>query len=143
MQAMRPKDFEELGSPKSEKAPFVRQIVYEIRRTSGFRGFYSGIQANLLKGVLASSISFGIWENLKNLINYKSKWILVYDRLVSKMGPWIPDWLETVIFWSKMTNYMLTKIINHKTVDYTIRIFGIPLLILTLHHYLLLLYLLK
>ena len=50
MQAMRPKDFEELGSPKSEKAPFVRQIVYEIRRTSGFRGFYSGIQANLLKG---------------------------------------------------------------------------------------------
>jgi len=73
MQAMRPKDFEELGSPKSEKAPFVRQIVYEIRRTSGFRGFYSGIQANLLKGVLASSISFGIWENLKNLINYKSK----------------------------------------------------------------------
>ena len=90
MQAMRPKDFEELGSPKSEKAPFVRQIVYEIRRTSGFRGFYSGIQANLLKGVLASSISFGIWENLKNLINYKSKWILVYDRLVSNwdlLGP--------------------------------------------------------
>ena len=73
MQAMRPKDFEELGSPKSEKAPFVRQIVYEIRRTSGFRGFYSGIQANLLKGVLASSISFGMWENLKNLFNYKSK----------------------------------------------------------------------
>ena len=73
MQAMRPKDYGELGSPKENKPPRVTQIVSEVYRTSGFRGLYSGIQANLLKGVLASSISWGVWDNLKNTFNYKSK----------------------------------------------------------------------
>jgi len=73
MQAMRPKDYGELGSPKENKPPRVTQIVSEVYRTHGFRGLYSGIQANLLKGVLASSISWGVWDNLKNTFNYKSK----------------------------------------------------------------------
>ena len=73
MQAMRPKDYHELGSPKAHKAPFVRQIITEIYRDHGFRGFYCGLGANLTKAVLASSITFGIWDNLKSIGGYKSK----------------------------------------------------------------------
>ena len=73
MQAMRPKDFEDLGSKKSTKAPFMRQILAEVYNTHGVRGFYSGCQANLFKGMTASAISFGVWENLKNYFGYQSK----------------------------------------------------------------------
>merc|ERR1711935_494226 len=74
MQAMRPKDYHELGSPKDASPPRMTQIVTEVWRQHGFRGLYAGIQANLLKGVLASSISWGIWENLKSAFNYKSRY---------------------------------------------------------------------
>lgn len=73
MQAMRPKDFSELGSPKTHQAPYVRQICSEIMAESGVRGFYYGIGANLTKAVCASSITFGIWEYLKTRNNYKSR----------------------------------------------------------------------
>ena len=73
MQAMRPKDFSELGSPKPYKAPYVRQIISEIWRDEGIRGFYCGIGANMTKAVCASSISFGVWEWLKNFNDYTSR----------------------------------------------------------------------
>ena len=73
MQAMRPKDFAELGSPKEHCKPRATQIVSEVWRVHGPRGLYSGLQANLLKGVLASSISWGMWENLKSFFNYRGK----------------------------------------------------------------------
>lgn len=73
MQAMRPKDYVELGSPKGDKVPYIGQIVKEIYTDYGFRGFYHGIGANLTKAVLASSITFGVWEYLKIKFNYTSK----------------------------------------------------------------------
>lgn len=73
MQAMRPKDYVELGSPLEHRAPFIGQIVKEIHTDYGFRGFYHGIGANLTKAVAATSITFGVWEYLKIKFNYRSK----------------------------------------------------------------------
>ena len=73
MQAMRPKDYSELGSPKAHKAPYISQIITEIYQDFGFRGFYAGIGANLTKAIAASSITFGIWEYLKTKNHYKSR----------------------------------------------------------------------
>jgi hypothetical protein len=73
MQAMRPKDYSELGSPQPHRSPYVRQICSEIMAQSGIRGFYYGVGANITKAVCASSITFGIWEYLKNHFGYVSK----------------------------------------------------------------------
>ena len=73
MQAMRPKDYVELGSPLEHRAPFIGQIVKEIYTDYGFRGFYHGLGANLTKAVAATSITFGVWEYLKIKFNYRSK----------------------------------------------------------------------
>ncbi|CAG5105287.1 Oidioi.mRNA.OKI2018_I69.chr1.g1993.t1.cds [Oikopleura dioica] len=73
MQAMRPKDYVELGSPLEHRAPYIGQIVKEIHTDYGFRGFYHGIGANLTKAVAATSITFGVWEYLKIKFDYRSK----------------------------------------------------------------------
>jgi len=73
MQAMRPKDYVELGSPLEHRAPFIGQIVKEIYTDYGLRGFYHGLGANLTKAVAATSITFGVWEYLKIKFNYRSK----------------------------------------------------------------------
>ena len=52
---MRPKDYGELGSPKEHKPPRCMQIVSELWKSQGTRGFYSGMQANLLKGTAVTS----------------------------------------------------------------------------------------
>ncbi|GLT82713.1 hypothetical protein SLE2022_010710 [Rubroshorea leprosula] len=43
-------------------------VVKETARFEGFRGFYKGITANLLKNVPASSITFIVYENVLNLL---------------------------------------------------------------------------